>query len=400
MNDRVLPEGLSHKVLMVAGEVSGDLQGAHLARALIALCPDLKLIGAGGEQMRAAGVDLRFETTRFASVGFLEPLRYLWPLQQLFRKIQALIDTDQPRLAILIDHQGFNMALARFLRRRGIPVIYYFPPQVWIGGALFAGAVARRTQLIISAFAREAQVYSQHGGRAVYLGHPLLDIVQPDENPAPVLARLGLEQRKPLIAMMPGSRNQEVEQLARSMFGAARIIQDRYPDAQFILPLAADHLRPLLQRELERAGMTRLFRIITEDVYTCLGQCDAIVTTSGTSTLEAAVLGVPMIVAYRVSALSGWLARRLAMTRFIAMPNLLLNEEVVPELIQGDVTHEKLAAATLEILDSPERAVTMRSRLREVRGMLGSKGVIERVASRILEEAMLSQKPELEGAIQ
>jgi lipid-A-disaccharide synthase len=226
-----------------------------------------------------------------------------------------------------------------------------------------------------------------------------LDIVKADENPASLLASLGLDNQQPLIAVMPGSRNQEVEELSGPMFGAARIIQDRYPNARFILPLAAAYLRPLLQQELDRAGVTRLFRIVTEDFYTCLGQCSAVLTTSGTSTLEAAVLGIPMVVAYRLSALSVWIGRRLAMTRFIAMPNILLNEEVVPELIQENVTPEKLAAAVLAILDSPERAATMRSRLHQVRGMLGDEGVIERVASRILEEVAVPHSPNLAGAV-
>jgi lipid-A-disaccharide synthase len=398
MNDRELSNGLSPKVLMVAGEVSGDLQGAYLARALMGLCPDLELIGAGGEQMRAAGVDLRFETTQFASVGLLEPLRYLWPLRKLLGRIQALIDAEKPRLVILIDHHGFNMALARHLRRRGVPVVYYFPPQIWTGSSLFAGSVARRTQLIISAFKREAQIYAQYGGRAVYLGHPLLDIVKPGENPELVLGTLGLSDQRPLIAVMPGSRHQEIEHLARPMFGAARIIQDRYPNARFILPLAAQHLRPALQREMERAGVTRLFRIITKDVYTCLSQCSAVLTTSGTSTLEAALLGVPMVVAYRVSELSAWLARRFAITQFIAMPNILLNERVVPEIFQENVTQERLAAAALEILGSPSQTARVKARLQEVRTMLGSEGVIERVAARILEEAAVPQLPNLAEA--
>src|SRR6478735_5004504 len=134
MTHPALSNELSRKVLMVAGEVSGDLQGAHLARALVALCPDLQLIGAGGQQMRAAGVDLRFETTQFACMGLIEPLRYLLPLHGLMRKIKALIESERPALVVLIDHEGFNLALAGFLRGKGIPVIYYFPPQIWIGG--------------------------------------------------------------------------------------------------------------------------------------------------------------------------------------------------------------------------------------------------------------------------
>jgi lipid-A-disaccharide synthase len=386
-------------ILMVAGEVSGDLQGAFLARALRAQAPELQMIGAGGQQMRSAGVDLRVETTHFSSIGLLEPLRYLRPLQQAFRKIRKLIQAERPQVAILIDNHGFNHALARFLRGLGIPVIYYFPPQVWVGSFLFAASIARASGLIISAFAREAEIYRQHGGRAVYLGHPLVDIVKPKEDANPVLAKLGLDAAQPLMAVMPGSRTQEVNQLAGPMLGAARIIQSRHPGMRFLLPLASPHLRPFLQKELERAGMTRHFHIICDDFYTSLSRCSVVLTTSGTSTLEAALLGVPMVVTYRIDALSCWLARKLAITSYIAMPNILLNEPVVPELTQGDATPERLAAAALELLENPPRAAAMRARLGEVCALLGTKGVIERVASRILQEMEAKSGAALSGVV-
>jgi lipid-A-disaccharide synthase len=385
-------------ILIVAGEVSGDLHGAHLARTLQAQRPNLRLIGAGGVHMRAAGVRIEVETTRFASMGLMEPLPYIWPLHKVLRTIRDLIKSERPHLAILIDHQGFNMTLARFLQKLGVPVIYYFPPQVWIGSSFFAAAVGRVTQLIISAFECEAQLYNEYGGHAVYLGHPLVDIVKPAKDFVPILAKHGIDATQPLVGVMPGSREHEVERLAGPMFDAARIIQSRHPEYRFILPLAAAHLRPLLAEKLEEAGMSRHFHIISEDVYTCLSRCSAVITTSGTSTLEIALLEVPMVVAYRLHPISAWFGLKLAITPYVALPNILLDEMVLPEFIQRKVTPEHLSAATLEILDNPERAASIRHRMREIREKLGEAGAIERVASRVLEEVDARCSPVLAGA--
>ena len=376
---------------MVAGEVSGDCQGANLARALQAQQPNIQLFGAGGEQMRAAGVDLRVETTHFSSVGFLEPLRFLWPLRQALRQIREIVQIDRPDLAILIDYHGFNLALARFLGKQGIPIVYYFPPVVWIGSRFFCRPVAKATQLIITTFPGEAELYQSYGGHAVWFGHPLLDIVKPQADHRPIFAQLGLDDQRPLMAVLPGSRTQEVERLIRPMLAAARILQSRHPDLQFILPLAAPYLRPLLEAELERAGMTQQFRIITQDVYTCLSRCAVILTAAGTATLEATLLEVPMVVTYRLRALSHWLGRRVASTRFFALPNILHDDWVVPEILGRHVTAERLAGAVLELLEQPERATAMRARLREVRQLLGTEGAVDRAAAQILHEMVGSQ---------
>lgn len=174
--------------------------------------------------------------------------------------------------------------------------------------------------------------------------------------------------------------------LAGPMLGAARLILSRYPEARFILPLAAPHLLPLLERWLTEAGMATHIKIVSDDAYGWMSRCSVILTTSGTSTLEAALLEVPMVVAYRIDPLSGWLGRMLNSTPYVALPNILLRRFAVPELMQGDATAERLAAAALEILESPTRAEAMRSELRQIRTMLGPEGVIERVVSCISDE--------------
>jgi len=377
-------EGL--KILMAAGEVSGDLQGSHLACALLSRDPSLYLFGTGGPKMREAGVDLRIETTRYSSVGLSESLRFVRPLRGVLARMREIIASERPDAAILIDNHGFNMALAKFLNTARIPVVYYFPPQAWVGSWLFAGAIARRTNLIVSAFEREAAIYRHHGGRAVCVGHPLLDIAMPGPDPEARLRSLGVDPSVPLIAMMPGSRIQEVERLAGPMFGAARIIKSRIPDVRFLLPIASQHLKPVLEAALRASGNEADFTIIEADVYSCLSLCSLVLTTSGTSTLETALLGVPMVVAYRLHPVSYWLGRRLANTRYLAMPNLLLNNFVVPEILQGDVNAATLADEALGLLGDPVRMAAIRSQFATIPSLLGGTGALNRIADLVLGE--------------
>jgi len=378
---------------MAAGEVSGDMQGGFLAKALLARDETLLLYGTGGPKMQAAGVDLRLDATRFSTTGVTEALRFIAPLRRVLRCVQDIIRADRPDAAILIDNHGFNLMLARFLKKEKIPVIYYFPPQAWIASSLFAGGIARNTDLIISSLETEAAIYRKHGGRAVSLGHPLLDIAKPGPDPEAVLARLGIDRSRPLMALMPGSRKHELERLAGPMFGAVAIIKKRIPGMQFLLPVAAPHLRAQMQEIRREVGCSEEICYVEADVYTCLSRCSLVITTTGTSTLEAALLGVPMVSAYRLNPLSAFLGRMFSSTPYVAMPNVLLEEFVVPEFLQREVTAERLAQAALEILESPSRQAAMRKRFRELPAMLGNEGVLDRVAALVLNEVALQCPP-------
>lgn len=369
------------------------MQGGFLAKALLAKDETLSLYGPGGPKMRAAGVDLRIETTHFSSVGVLEAVRFVAPLRRVLHRLQSIIRVDRPDAAILIDNHGFNLMLAKFLKEQKIPVIYYFPPQAWIASGVFAGAIVRNTQLIISSLEQEAAVYRRHGGRAVSLGHPLLDIAKPGPDASAALARLGIDESRPLMALMPGSRGQELDRLAGPMFGAATIIKRQVPGMQFLLPVASPHLRSRLEEIHRQVGCSEEIRYLDDDVYTCLSRCNLVITTTGTSTLEAALLGVPMVTAYRVHPLSAWLGWRFSSTKYVALPNVLLEDLVVPEVLQREVTAERLAQVALEILESPSRQAAMRARFRELPAMLGEEGVLDRVAELVLDEVSARRQP-------
>jgi lipid-A-disaccharide synthase len=377
------------KILMMAGEVSGDYQGSFLARALQARQPGIELLGTGGGHMQSAGVDLRHETAHLSSVGFLEPVRHLLPLKGIYRDIRQLVHSGRPDIAVLIDNPGFNLAVGKVLHELGVPVIYYFPPQIWVGPFLFARNVARISRLVISAFPRESRLYrSRYGANAVSYGHPLLDIVRPSGDPVEALRARGLDPDRPVVALMPGSRTQEIRELAPVMIEAAKVIQARHPRAQILLPVASPHLVPQIRAILRDAGMEGRVTVAGGgDNYTCLSRCNVVLACSGTATLELALLRVPMIVAYRLDPLSHWVARKLAMTPFVAMPNVLLDDWVVPEVMQDSMNPANLAAAALEMLEQPERAAALRERLAEVPRHLGAPGAVDRAAERIIAEA-------------
>ena len=258
---------------------------------------------------------------------------------------------------------------------------------MWLWGGWRARRIAERATAIISAFSAEAGVYRQHSDNVAWFGHPLLDIVRPRSDRATALRRLGLDPSARTVCLMPGSRYQEIERLARPIVGAARILGERYPDMQFVLPLSAEYLRPQVTRAIEDCGMTRKVVLVDEDHYSCVKASELVLLSSGTATLEAALLGVPMVVGYRVTSLTHFVARRLVRFNFIAMPNILMGERIVPELLQDEITPQRFASEAARILEQPAYARRMCDDLGRVRRLLGEEGALDNAASMILREA-------------
>lgn len=384
---------VSGKIFISGGEISGDRQAAYLARALRTENQDVYLYGCGGDQMRKAGVDVRFETARLGYIGLQEATRFLGPIRAARRGICELLKKDPPDLVVLVDGEHFNPSLASFLHRERIPFIYYFVPQVWFWGRWRTRGIARTAQLVIPAFEAELEIFRREGARVQWLGHPLLDIVRPDSNPEARLAEFGLNPTRPMIALLPGSRMQEVENFGPVLLGAARQLRQSRPELQFVLPLAAPHLRAPLEKQITQADLNGNVTLIDRHVYTCLSRCEVALLSSGTATLETALLGVPMVVFYRLKPLTFFIARRMVASRFIAMPNILLKEAVVPELIQHDFTIERLVAEASRLLSNADYARNMRRQLARIPALLGRPGVQERAARTVLREAGLSHAP-------
>jgi len=364
-------------VLLLAGEASGDEHGAALASALATRRPDLRFVGTGGPLMAAEGVELIAGLDELAVMGFVEVLPRIPFFRRLERTIASMLDDPAVRLVILIDYPGFNMRVARAASRRGRRVLYYIAPQVWAWRPGRARALAESTDRVAVILPFEADFLAACGVRAEHVGHPLLDRAHEAEASETFRERWGLDRERPVLALLPGSRRQEIARHLDCFVEAAELVRAARPDVQPVVSRASSLSPSLFARQRlpvvdETRGLLRVAR--------------AALIKSGTATLEAAIEGTPMVVAYRTSPLTWSVARALVRTEHVALPNLIAGRRIVPEYLQGAATPEALAGALLPLLDAdgPERR-EQRVRLAAVGSALGTAGATGRVADMALE---------------
>lgn len=370
------------EILFVAGEVSGDLHAAAVARALRASSAPFRLTGAGGDAMQAAGVELLEHTVSSAVMGFIAPIRHLPRLARLRRALNERIRSGRVALVVLIDSAGFNMGIAASATEAGVPTLYYITPQVW---ASRAGRLSKLARIVTKAaviLPFEEKLLQKHGVKATFVGHPLLDRARdlPDRHEARQM--LGLDPARPVLALFPGSRAQEIARHLDPFVEAARELQRRTPGLQVVVSSA-----PHVSIPMERCP----FPLVQAASFTVFRAADAAICKSGTTTLEAAIALCPLVVAYRTSRIEYALARRLVKIEFIGLVNIVAGREVAPEFIQDALRPAALAEALGPLLDhaSPVRASQLEA-LRAVRDSLGGVGAAERVAAMAL---ALAERP-------
>ena len=365
------------EVMLVAGEASGDARGAELVRNLRQRDPSVEFFGMGGADLRQAGMRVVYDSAKVAGVGFSEifgSLRHIWLAYRLLRRL--LLDA-RPALLILIDFPEFNMRLARIARRHGITVLYYISPQVWAWRRYRIRRIAASVDAMAVVFPFEADLYRASGVPTVsFVGHPLVDVVNPSQDRETSLGATGLDRGKLTVALMPGSREKEVGSLIGPMLEAAGVLA-RERDAQFLLIRASTIDRSALEQAV--SGSPVDVRIVEGDAYNMLAAADLVWVASGTATLEAGLLKKPMVITYRLSPLSYWLGRLLVRVDHIGMVNIIAGERVVPELIQDEVTAERILAETRRMLQPETRCAVVR-KLETVRQRLGPPGAPGRVA--------------------
>ncbi|MBE3578042.1 MAG: lipid-A-disaccharide synthase [Limnochordales bacterium] len=369
-----------------AGEASGDRHGAALVAALRALCPELRFAGLGGPAMRQCGVEIVYDPTSLSTVGFLESLRATVPLRRVLQRLTGLWENCRPDLAVLIDFPGFNLRLAEMLHQRGIPVVYYLPPTAWLWGEGRALQVARNCVQVLCTLPVELPVYEKAGAAVRLVGHPVLDYTANAPTREEARRQLNLDPDTPCFALLPGSRTQELDELLPPLVKAASLVRRELPSACFLLP-AAPTLGESRIREMAERLSPGTVRVLPgpQWMYPILRAADGAAVASGTATLEAAVLGTPMVIIYRTSLSTYLIGRKLLHLHYVGMPNILAGEEIVPELLQHRVTAENIAQHLLNFFRDAQLRRRIQSALASVVRQLGTPGVAARAAQAVWE---------------
>lgn len=375
------------RVMISCGEPSGDLYAGALAAELRALDPSVSITGFGGDRLAAAGATLVENFSGLSVTGLLEVVRLLPRTYATYRRLLAEADAARPDVFVAIDFPDFNFALARAMKKRGVPVVYYISPQLWAWRAGRMKTMQRFVDRVLVIFPFEEQIYRDAGVPVEWVGHPLFD-VQPARAPRDAFLRgTGLDPSRPVVALLPGSRTNELRAILPDLARGAALIAARIPGVQFLVA-RAPHLRDELFAPLallESSGAA----VVTVDGHAddVLGSADAAVVASGTVTVQAALHECPMIVVYRLSPLTYRLGKPFVRVDTYAMANLVAGRRVVPELIQDDFTPEAVAQAAVRLLTGRAEADRMRADLREVRSRLGDPGASRRAARSVLQAA-------------
>ncbi|MEK7846253.1 MAG: lipid-A-disaccharide synthase [Nitrospinota bacterium] len=380
---------MSYELLIITGEDSGDLYGGNLAREIKKLSPDIKISGVGGKQMRFAGVDIICDVSDISVVGFLEVLEKLGSLRRLYRQIIEKFDSGNVKGVVLIDYPGFNLKVAKAAKERGIPVFYYISPQVWAWRKNRVKTIKKYVDKMMVILPFEKSFYEREGIDVEFVGHPLFEVVPPPLQGGELGGReeicreLGIDDKKLIIGILPGSRKKEIAYMLPPILKASSLIKEKYPSVQFLLPMSQsieeDYLKNFITSEYP------YIKIVKGKNYDVMKVSDLLITKSGTSTLEAAIIGTPMIIIYKSSLISFYLAKFFVNVSYAGLPNLLAGREIAPELIQFGANPGNIAEKAMYFLKDQNRLNQMKEKLKKVKHSLGEPGASKKVAWIIIE---------------
>lgn len=372
------------RILIVAGEASGDLHGANLIRAARGLDPGLSFFGVGGPSMREAGCEIRIPLEQLAVMGLAEVLGRLLTIRRVFRSLRRLLNgSERPDLLVLIDYPGFNLRLAREARRAGVPVLYYIAPKVWASRPGRIRTLAENVDRLAVIFPFEPELFADTGPAVTYVGNPLLDEFAARKPEDDLSERLGLDPSRPVVGLFPGSRQGEIRHIFPTLLETAVLLRQRHPQIQFLLPVAPTLHRKELEALIDAMGLDV---ILTDgDIYSVAAACGAVLSVSGTVTLQVALSGTPLAIIYKMAPLTFAVARRLVKIPLVGLPNIVAGRQVVREFIQDAAQPEALADEIERLLFDPGYRAGVTGELSEVRRLLGEPGCSKRVAELLLE---------------
>lgn len=371
------------RILVVAGEASGDTHAAELVAALQARRPDLTFFGMGGSRLAARGVELLYDAREVSVMGITEVLPRIPRILQVLKGLARAAAERRPDIAILVDIPDFNLRLAKKLKALGVPVAYYVSPMIWAWRRGRVRTIKRLVDRMLCILPFEEEFYRDAGVSARYVGSPVVEQVPAPASPTDFRERLGLNRDAPTLALLPGSRMSEVRRLLPTMVDAAKRLSAERPGLQVVVPVAPTIPREEVVSRFEGSGLSPI--LVEGRAPEVVGASDAAVVASGTAVLEAGLMQRPLVVVYRVSLITYWVGRLMLKVAFVSLVNLLAGRRVVPELLQGDMTPERIAEEVRRVWTPGAPREEMLRGLAEVRGRLGETGAATRAAEAVLE---------------
>ncbi|HZX33141.1 MAG TPA: lipid-A-disaccharide synthase [Rhodocyclaceae bacterium] len=373
------------RIAMVAGEASGDLLASHLIEALKAHLPNAKFFGIGGPKMAAQGFDAWWPHEKLAVFGYVDALKRYREISGIRRQLKKELLANPPDVFIGVDAPDFNLGLEADLKRRGITTIHYVSPSIWAWRGGRIKKIQRAVSKVLALFPMEPPLYKKEGIPVAYVGHPLADMIPLETSKTAVREKLDLPRAVPIFALLPGSRQSELEYMAETFVQTAKLIHEQIPDALFLVPLVTRETRLRFEAAIYKQDAGAVpFRLLFGHAQDALGAADASLVASGTATLEAALIKRPLVITYKMAKGSYWLMKRMGYQPYVGLPNILAGKFVVPEILQDQATPENLAETLLKLYQDKDGAAEMEEVFTDIHLQL-KQNTAEKAASAVIE---------------
>lgn len=373
------------KIMMSAGEVSGDMHAAAVAKEIKRINPEAEIFGMGGIRMQKAGVRIIYDIENLGIIGFVEVIKHLPLFFKLLSFLKQKLKEEKPDVLVCVDYPGFNMKLAHAAKEMGIPVVYYIAPTIWAWNKSRAKNIVRDVKKVASIFPFEAKAYEKAGADVTFVGNPLADTVKPSLNYDEAMKFFNADRSKKRILLMPGSRKKEVSDLLFTMLSACRELSKKF-ECQFFLPRADTVSEKMLEEIFKKVPEVKV-QVTTEKTYDLMNICTIAIASSGTATLETALMGLPTVLLYKLAPITWFFAKRLVQVKYAGLPNLLLKREITPELLQDEVTFQNIIKIVTPLLEDEEKRKKIVEDLKNVKTAMGDEGAVKRTAKLILKTA-------------
>ena len=377
------------KIMVSAGEISGDMHAAAVLKKVKEKRPEVEIFGMGSTALKDLGAEILIDPTEISTIGYIEAFKNIRQHYKHLKKMKKLLKERKPDLVFLVDYSAFNMKLAKACSKEGIKAVNYFPPSAWVYNKRRAGKMAAYGTHIAAVFPMERDVYREAGADVTFVGHPLLDIVKAEEDAAAIKKDFGIKEKKKVIGLFPGSRRGEIEAMLPEFLKAAEKLDQNYSDLEFVLAAAEGISDDFLDQFISKSKLE--LRVVRENNYRLMEAAHFLITASGTTSLEAAILTTPHIVCYKAALTTYLLAKYVFKLKFVGLPNIIADKEIVPELLQKEMNAGNIYKTAEEWLDYKALLKDIENKLELVREKLGGGGAVKKTAELLREQGGLKR---------